>query len=316
MTRSLVTGGSGFIGSHVVDALRSAGHDVTVLDRQPPLHRLDVDFHAADITDLDAVCAAMDGVDYVHHVAAVSNVNHAFERPIDCVEINVLGTANVLEAARRHGVRRVLFASSVWVYNGALGSDVSEDTPLHMPGPGHVYTSSKIASELIFNDYAVLYKVPVTIFRYGIPYGPRMRPELLIPIFLKRALTGQPLMVAGDGRQARSFVYVEDLARAHVLGLVEAGENQTFNLDGTRQVTVLEVAEAIRDIVGAHVAIEHTPGRPGDYSGKRVSQEKSARLLDWRATTDFEVGMRHTYEWYRKAYPTHVDTLPPSMVSG
>src|SRR5690348_3060085 len=118
MTRSLVTGGSGFIGSHVVDALREAGHEVVVLDREPPHHRLDLEFRAADIRDLDQVCEAMKGVDYVHHVAAVSNVNHAFDRPIDCVETNVLGSATVLEAARRNQVQRVLFASSVWVYNG------------------------------------------------------------------------------------------------------------------------------------------------------------------------------------------------------
>jgi UDP-glucose 4-epimerase len=303
MSRSLVTGGSGFIGSHVVDALRSAGHEVVVFDREPPRHRLDVDFHAGDITNLEAMCAAMQGVDYVHHVAAVANVNHAFEQPVACVEINVLGTVNVLEAARRAGIKRVLFASSVWVYNGASSPEVDEDTPLHMPGPGHVYTSSKIASELIFNDYAVLYKVPVTIFRYGIPFGPRMRPELLIPIFLRKALAGQPLIVAGDGSQARSFVYVEDLARAHVLGLAESCANQTFNLDGSRQVSVLEVAQTVRELVGTHVAIEHAPARPGDYSGKLVSQAKAARVLGWESSTPFEEGMRRTYAWYRSAFP-------------
>jgi UDP-glucose 4-epimerase len=232
-------------------------------------------------------------------------VNHAFDRPIDCVEINVLGTAHVLEAARRQNVKRVLLASSVWVYNGTPESEVAESTPLHMPGPGHIYTSSKIASELIFNDYAALYNMPVTIFRYGIPYGPRMRPELLIPAFLKRAFHGQPLQVAGDGSQARNFVYVEDVARAHVLGLTEACANQTFNLDGTRPVSVLEVAEAVRSLVGSHVTIEHMPARPGDYVGKVVLQDKSARVMGWEATTSFEEGMRRTYEWYRSAFPAN-----------
>jgi UDP-glucose 4-epimerase len=313
MTRSLVTGGSGFIGSHVVDALRAAGHEVVVLDREPPRHRLDVEYRAADIKDLNQVYEAMDGIDYVHHVAAVANVNHAFDRPIDCVEINVLGTANVLEAARRQNVKRVLFASSVWVYNGTPEPSVGEETPLHMPGPGHIYTSSKIASELIFNDYAALYKVPVTIFRYGIPYGPRMRSELLIPAFLKRALSGQPLQIAGDGSQARNFVYVEDLARAHVLGLAPQCANQTFNLDGTKSVTVLQVAEAIRRLVGSHVTIEHTPARPGDYVGKVVLQDKSARVLGWEATTSFDQGMQRTYEWYRAAFPTNGASQPMAV---
>jgi UDP-glucose 4-epimerase len=311
MTRSLVTGGSGFIGSHVVDALHSAGHEVVVLDRVPPRHRLDVEFRAADITDLKAVCEAMQDIDYVHHVAAVANVNHAFDRPIDCVEVNVLGTAHVLEAARRANAKRVLLASSVWVYNGTPDALVSEDTPLHMPGPGHVYTSSKIASELVLNDYAALYKVPVTVLRYGVPYGPRMRSELLIPAFLKRALSGQPLQIAGDGSQARNFVYVEDLARAHVLALRDACINQTFNLDGTRPVSVLQVAEAVRKLVGAHVAIEQTPARPGDYVGKIVSQEKSKRIMDWEATTPFEEGMRRTYDWYRQAHPVNGQSSQP-----
>lgn len=300
--RSLVTGGSGFIGSHVVDALRDAGHEVVVFDRQPPLRSRDVEFHAGDILDLEALCIASERVDYVHHVAAVANVNHAFDRPLDCVYVNVLGTAHVLEAARRADVKRVFLASSVWVYNGAIQTEVSEHTPLHMPGPGHIYTSSKIVSELVFNDYAALYNVPVTIFRYGIPFGPRMRAELLIPSFLARALSGQPLLVAGDGSQSRNFVYVEDLARAHVLGLADRCTNHTFNLDGGRPISVLEVAEAVRGLVGSHVSIEHVPARPGDYAGKLVSQEKTARIMGWEDTTSFEEGLRRTFEWYRTAH--------------
>lgn len=317
--RSLVTGGSGFIGSHVVSALRAAGHEVVVFDRERPRYRRDIQFHRGDVTDLNAICEATEGIDYVHHVAAVANVNHAFERPLDCVQINVLGTAHVLEAARRAAVKRVFLASSVWVYNGALEHEVSEHTPLHMPGPGHIYTSSKIASELVFNDYATLYNVPVTIFRYGVPFGPRMRDELLIPALLKRALSGQPLLISGDGSQSRNFVYVEDLARAHVLGLADSCVNQTFNLDGNRPISVLEVAEAIRRLVGAHVGIEHVPGRPGDYGGKRVSQEKSARVMGWEHTTSFEEGMRRTFEWYQAVHGggrTAIGTEPRAAAAG
>lgn len=298
MVRSLVTGGSGFIGSHVVDALRRAGHEVVVFDREPARGRGDVELVLGDLTDPSAVCRAAEGVDYIHHVAAVANVNHAFERPVDCVETNVLGSAHVLEAARRAGVKRVLFASTVWVYNAAREPHVDEDTPLYMPGPGHVYTSSKIACELLFHDYAALYNIPITVFRYGIPYGPRMRPELLIPIFLRRALSGQPLTIAGDGLQERNFVYVEDVARAHVLALADGCEQQTINLDGSAPVSVLDVARKVRELVGGQVAIEHTPGRPGDYVGKRVSLDKAQRLMGWSPSTDFDEGMRRTFSWY------------------
>lgn len=308
MTRSLVTGGSGFIGSHVVDALRMDGHDVVVFDREPPRHRQDIEFRVGDVTDLAAVCAAMKGVDYVHHEAAVSNVDHAFDRPVDCVGVNVLGTAHVLEAGRREGVKRVFLASSVWVYGGVPADVVDEETPLHMPGPSHVYTSSKIASELLVNDYAALYEVPVTIFRYGVPYGPRMRDALLIPSLLGRALSGEPLLVAGDGSQTRNFLYVADLARAHVLGLAPECANQTFNLDGERPISVLEVAETICTLAGSTVRIEHVPARRGDYAGKIVSREKAARVMGWRPTTPFDEGVRHTFAWYRArrvngAYP-------------
>jgi UDP-glucose 4-epimerase len=303
MARSLVTGGSGFIGSHVVDALCEAGHEVVILDRERPHERLDVKFVAGDIGDADALTRASEGVDFIHHVAALSNVSHAFDQPLECVETNVLGTANVLEAARRANVRRVFLASTVSVYDSAPDASVDETTPLHMPGPGHVYTSSKITCELLFNDYASLYRIPTTVFRYGIPYGPRMRPELLIPSFLRRAIAGQPLLVAGDGQQARNFVYVEDIARAHVLGLADSCENQTFNLAGAQSLSVLQVAEWVRELVGAHVAIEHTPGRPGAYAAKHVSREKAAELLGWTAEIPFDEGMRRTFAWYRAMLP-------------
>jgi UDP-glucose 4-epimerase len=303
MIRSIVTGGSGFIGSHVVDVLCKAGHHVVILDRTPPRTRTDVEYVDVDILDPQAVCRAVAGADYVHHMAAVSNVNEAYDAPLECVDTNVQGTANVLEAARREGVKRVFFSSSVWVYNGTPSTWVDENTPLHMPGPGHVYTSSKIAGELLAHDYAALYKLPVTVFRYGVVYGPRMRDELLIPTLLRRAFGGQSLQVAGGGQQARNFVYVEDLARAHLLALADACSNQTFNLDGSRPVTVLEVAERVCKLIGSHVTIEHTPGRPGDYSGKLVSQEKSAHIMGWRASTSFDEGMRRTYDWYRATHP-------------
>ena len=303
MIRSVVTGGSGFIGSHVVDALREVGHEVIVVDHSPPRHRKDVTFRAVDITDLDEVCAAFEGADYVHHLAAVADADQAFEQPVQCIEANILGTAHVLEAARRANVARVLFASSVSVYCGMLESHVDENTPLHMPGPGHVHSSSKIASELIVHDYAALYDLPITIFRYGVAYGPRMRDELMIPALLKRALSGQPLLIAGDGQQASNLVYVGDLARAHVLGLSEPCANQTFNLDGSRWVSVLAIAQAVRDMVGPHVTIEHVPGRPGEHVGKLASPRKAARVLGWADRTTFAHGMRNTFEWFRATHP-------------
>lgn len=298
MPKSVVTGGSGFIGSHVVDHLINAGHKVSVIDHRVKPHRSDVEFLDVDIIDFASVLDATDGADYIFHLAAISNVNHAFEKPVYTVELNTVGTVNLLEAAKKNGIKRFIFASTVWVYTGCSGNDVDETSPFYLPGAGHIYSSTKIASELYIHDYQSLYDVPFTILRYGIPYGPRMREELLIPIFLRKALAGEPLTIVGDGDQYRNFVYVEDLANAHVKTLCEAGENQVFNLEGMRRVTIREVAEKIKEYVNPDIEIQKLPERPGDYSGKEVSNQKSKDLILWEPTIDFEQGLKNTIKWY------------------
>ena len=295
----VVTGGSGFIGSHVVDAMVDDGHEVTVIDHRVRPHRTDVAFEDVDLLDLSSVIAATAGTDHVFHLAAVSNVNYAHKYPVYSTALNVMGTTNVLEAARINGASRVHLASTVWVYNGAPESDeVDESVPFHLHGAGHIYTSTKMACEMLCHNYGELYELPFTVLRYGIPYGPRMREELLIPIFLKKAVNGEPLTVAGDGAQFRKFVYVTDIARAHVLAMQDSAAGETYNLEGAEKVTVLEVAQGIQRLFGEGVRIEHVPGRAGDFRGKDISASKAARELDWRAVTDFETGLRETAEWF------------------
>jgi UDP-glucose 4-epimerase len=300
MQKVIVTGGSGFIGSHVVDALKDAGYEVTVLDYGVPPHRQDVGFENVDLMDMSSVLSATDGAGHIFHLAAVSNVNYAYKHPVYTTALNVVGTANVLEAARIHRGVRVYLASTVWVYNGSPdGRFVDEAAPFFMNGAGHIYTSTKMAGEMICHNYAQLYQVPFTVLRLGIPYGPRMREELLIPIFIKKALNGEPLTVAGKGSQYRNFVYVRDLAEAHVLAMKDVAINQTYNIEGTRKVTVLEVAEGIRKNLGDHVKIEFVPERPGDFGGREVSASKAKQELGWEPTVEFEDGLRRTVEWFR-----------------
>lgn len=298
--RVAVTGGSGFIGSHVVDRLRAEGHEVVVIDHRVRPHREDVEFKDVDIVDLSSLLAATQGCEAIFHLAAVSNVNVAFEQPVYTLELNTLATARILEAAKVHGARRVVLASTVWVYSGSPEESVDETTPFHLSGAGHIYTTSKIAAEFVCHDYAKLYKVPFTILRYGIPYGPRMRDELLIPIFIRKALKGEPLTMSGDGSQHRNFVYIDDLARANVLALSPKAENRVYNLEGPRRVTVREVAETIRKILGPQVRIERTPPRPGDYGGKEVSARRIREELGWVPQVEFEEGMRRTIAWYQE----------------
>ncbi len=303
MAKVVVTGGSGFIGSHVVDALADAGHQVTVIDHRVRPHRSDVGFEDVDLMDMSSVLAATRGAEHVFHLAAVSNVNYAHKYPVYTTALNVLGTTHVLEAARVNGSKRVYLASTVWVYNGTPNDGpLDEAVPFYLNGAGHIYTSSKMACEMICHNYHQLYNVPFTVLRLGIPYGPRMREELLIPIFVKKALSGQPLTVAGKGSQYRNFIYVRDLAEAHVLAMKDQAENQTYNLEGPQKVTVLQVAEGIRSAIGEHVKIEFVPERPGDFGGKEVSAEKAWKDLGWKPKVNFDEGLRTTVDWFRQKW--------------
>ncbi len=300
MQKAVVTGGSGFIGSHVVDALKDAGYDVTVVDYRVAPHRQDVGFENVDLMDLSSVLSATRGAEHVFHLAAVSNVNYAYKYPVYTTALNVVGTANILEAARINGNARVYMASTVWVYNGSPNNGpIDETTPFYLDGAGHIYTSTKMAGEMICHDYARLYKVPITILRLGIPYGPRMREELLIPVFIKKALNGDPLTIAGKGEQYRNFVYVQDISKAHVLATSPKAINQTYNLEGPQKITVREVAEGVRRNIGEQVKIQYVPERPGDFGGKEVSARKAEVELAWKAETRFEDGLRRTVEWFR-----------------
>jgi UDP-glucose 4-epimerase len=296
-----VTGGSGFIGSHVVDHLMEAGFEVVVIDHRVRPHRPDVIFEDVDILDLSSLIQATKGCEYIFHLAAVSNVDHAYKYPVYTVELNIRGTANVLEAARLGGVKRVFFASTVWVYTGTRDESLlTEETPFYLPDAGHIYTSSKIAGEMIMHNYWQLYRQPFTILRYGIPYGPRMREELVIPIFVRKALKGEPITIQGDGSQYRNYLYIDDLARVHLLALDKKAKNQVYNLEGPEKVSIRRIAETIQKVLGNHVRIDCAPARPGDYKGREVSAEKARRELGWEPKISFDEGMRRYIEWYKR----------------
>ncbi len=204
----LVTGGSGFIGLHVVDKLRDKGVKVRVYDGIMPTYRDDIEYYQGSILDRNTLGFAMNGIDAVMHLAAIADVKDVFSEPLRSEAINVRGVINVLEVARNAKVRKVIYGSTTWVYSEAESNNVDETTPLH--APSHFYTATKLAGEYYCQSYSKLYDLDMTILRYGIPYGPRARDGAVIPIFVKKALNGEPLTIAGDGSQFRKFVYVED----------------------------------------------------------------------------------------------------------
>jgi len=293
----LVTGGAGFIGSHVVDELRASGHEPRIfdLDRSPYVDG-DVDSILGDLLDRAALVRAMRGCDAVVHLAAVADVNAVVADPARADLVNVQGTRCALEAARASGVGRFVYASTVWVYDGADGNGhlLHEETPLVLPS--HFYTATKLAGEMYCRAYAELFDVRQTTLRFGIPYGPRSRPSAVVASFVARARSGKPLHILGDGRQSRQFVYVEDLADGVVAALADSAPLGVYNLVGEETVSVEAIAERVCELV-ARVPIVYVERRKADVRASRASGERAAKELGWRANTSFELGLRRYVDW-------------------
>jgi UDP-glucose 4-epimerase len=292
-----VTGGSGFIGTHVVDALLDAGCTVRVLDPKPP-HRVDAEWVPVDVLDTDGLTVALAGAEVIFHLAAIADVNDVIADPTLAIQVNTLGTARLLEAARRAEAGRVVLASTVWVYAATTGDDVDEYTLFDPNTDRHLYVTSKVAAEMACRDYHTLYGRPYTILRYGIPYGPRMRDNCVVAAFMKRCMRDEALRIDGDGSQQRSFVYVEDLARAHVKALDDVAINRTYNIEGAVPVSIKEIAESVITLIGTG-SVEYGEPRPGDLKARKVSNERARVELGWEPTTTFSDGLARTYGWYQ-----------------
>jgi UDP-glucose 4-epimerase len=249
----------------------------------------------------------VEGCDAVIHLAAIADVNHVAADPAWSETVNSRGTFEVLEAARLAGVRRVVYGSTIWVYNGQPGL-ADEDTSVQLPS--HLYTATKLAGEMYCRAYAEQYGLECTILRFGIPFGPRARAAAVVPAFVKKALSGEPLTIAGDGSQARRFVYVEDLAEGVARAtLAPVAANRVYNLVGSESVTIREIATIVRDLIG-NVDILHVEKRAGDFSGTEVCGARAERELGWTASTPFETGVRNYVDWLRAPSVGAVDPDP------
>jgi len=307
--RVLVTGGGGFIGSHVVDRLVERGITPRIFDLSAsPYHSpLEVETFTGSITDPANLDLAMRDCDAVIHLAAVADVAHVHADPVLAEEVNTRGTLNVLEAACRTNVGRVVYGSTTWVYSDCVEQAVDEETPI--PAPRHLYTATKLAGETYCAGYAELFELESTVLRFGIPYGPRARAAGVVAKFTDLSLEGKALTIAGDGSQSRSFIYVEDLAAGIVAALAPEAAGRTYNLSGDEVVTILEIAETVQEMTGG-CEIVHTPPRPGDFPGKTISNERALAELGWKAETSFREGVRKYVEWVRDS------TRAPDPVPG
>ena len=275
----LVTGGSGFIGSHVVDVLLAHGHEPRIFDIVPSPYAAadEVETVVGDLLDLETLRGAARGCDAVIHLAAVSDVNEVVRDPSHAELVNARGTEVMLEAALIEKIKRVLYASTVWVYGGAAGEEPLDEETSLVP-PAHFYTATKVAGELFCHSFDELYGLEQTILRFGIPYGPRARASTVVAQFVSRALAGEPLTVTGDGAQTRQFVYVEDLAEGIVAALAPVAAGRTYNLVGSEQVSVRQIAETVQQLVG-DVPIVYVDDRPADLRSSAISGERAEREL-------------------------------------
>ncbi len=306
----LVTGGSGFVGSHVIDRLRARGALVRNYDRRKSSHHASrsLDTVLGDLNDVETLTSALHGIGTVVHVAAIADVNDVVKDLPGADEGNVRGTLNVLEAARMAGVQRIVYTSTIWVYSNSPGALVDEETPLGLPD--HFYTATKLAGEMYVRSFCELHGIEYTILRLGIPYGPRARSGAVVPIFVRKALAGEPLTIAGGGTQSRRFVFVEDLADGIARAVEPQAADRVYNLVGDEDVTILQIAEIVRDLVG-DVTIDHVDGRAADFAGAVGGGARARDELGWTASTPFSDGVARYLEWYLQEHPSLV-SMPSS----
>jgi UDP-glucose 4-epimerase len=312
-TRALVTGGAGFIGSHVADAFLAAGWDVTVIDnlsRGKPEHlNRQAQFKRLDIGSEEArELVAKGGFEVVVHLAAQIDVRVSVSDPLLDAEENILALLNLLEGARAGGVRRVIFSSSGGVVYG-------EGQPPHVEHaakmPISPYGVTKLATEYYLSCYRALYGLESFALRYANVYGPRQDPHGeagVVAIFGNRLLASKPITIYGDGAQTRDYVYVGDVARANVLaasapmpkgdGTIDAWG---VNIGTGIETSVTQLARSMMSATGRSVPLENAPPRAGELQRSSLRIDKAAAALGWKPEVSLEEGLRRTYDWIAKA---------------
>ena len=270
----LVTGGCGFIGSYVVDALIKKKYKVTIFDLIKP-KRKDVKFIKGSILNKKLVISSLKNIDFIFHLAAVSDINKVKKIPSETIETNIMGTTNFLEASRKNKVKKFIFASSVYSYGNS----------------GNLYTTSKIASELIIKNYSLLFNLDYTIFRYTTAYGPRNRSVDATSIFVERALKNINLLVFGDGSQKRNYLYVKDLADGSMTGLQKKTKNKIITLASKQNIKIINLARTILKLTKSKskIILKNNNKRVDDFTSN-YSYDKN--LFGWKPKYNLDLGLK------------------------
>jgi len=312
MSRYLVTGGAGFIGSHLVDALVAQGHQVRTIDDLSSGKRENLDgvrgraeLVVADIRDRQAVAKAMQGIEFVIHAAAWRSVPKSMADPYGYTEVNVLATVSLLEAAAKEKVKRFVCVSSSSVYGDTKKMPLREDMPTRPISP---YAASKLADELFCGLFTRGFGLETVSVRYFNVFGPRQSLEndyaVVIPKFIACLLRKESPPVYGDGTQSRDFTYIDNVVEGTLLASKVPGVNgEVFNIALGEEHTVLDLLRELNMIMKLSIPPALKPPRPGDVHRTLADPSKSKRLLGFKGSVDFAEGLRRTVAWFREHPP-------------
>jgi len=302
--RVFVTGGAGFIGSHVSRVLLDMEHDVTVYDNLSRGRRElvpdDAEFVRGGIADEETMTKQLRGHDAVIHLAGFLEVNVSVQKPVEFAVNNIVNSVKLLESMRRAGVGKIIFSSSATVYGVPKHLPLKEDDPVGMQA--NPYGATKVSVETFLGVYHQLYNFDVVSLRYFNPYGPNelCDPEThAVPNIVRAALERRPIPVYWKGEQVRDYIYVEDLARAHIQPLKVQGF-EVFNVGTEVGTKVIDIIETVFSILGYRVPLDDLGERPGDVAASYASSDKLRKQLGWEAQVDLEEGLRRTIAHYRE----------------
>ena len=304
----VVTGGAGFIGSHLAERLLNDGNHVRIVDnlstgRRANLNRLhgDLAFHEVSITDLDALRPIFAGVDTVFHEAALPSVPRSINDPLTTHEYDLTGTLNVLIAARDAGVRRVVYAASSSAYGDIVGDYKVEDMP---PRPLSPYGVAKLGGEYYCQTFHHVYGLETVCLRYFNVFGPHQDPTsqyaAVIPLFITAILDGKAPTIHGDGLQSRDFTFIDNVVHGNLLAArAPNAAGQVMNLAMGGRISLLELVDKVNAALGTSIQPIHDAPRTGDIKHSRANIDKARKLLDYEPIVDFDAGLRRTIDWYK-----------------
>lgn len=303
--KALVSGGAGFIGSNIVKELLEEGHTVVVIDNLMSGFKCnldlfpDVDFIEGDIRDEDKVERAIRGCEVVFHLAASVGNKRSIDHPIIDAQINVIGTLNILEAAKREGIRKIVTASSAGIFGELKTLPIVEGHPVEPDSP---YGCTKLCQEKLSLVYAKLYDIESVCLRYFNVYGPNQRFDAygnVIPIFVFQMLKGETLTIFGDGEQTRDFICVKDVARANVDAAMAAGVSGAFNLASGTRITINRLVEMLKEESGIEPELIYGPPRPGDVRHSLADISAARDAFGHEPKVDLEEGLAEYMKWAR-----------------